>query len=70
MLKQSAFPGLRHAMKKKQTRREKFLGGMNSVVLWARLMTLIVPHYPRVGPKGVRPPMPLETMLRVYFFQQ
>ena len=27
------------------------------------------PHYPKAGPKGGRPPMPLETMLRVYFLQ-
>ena len=57
-------------MKKKQTRREKFLAEMDAVVPWARLLTLIAPHYPKVGPKGGRPPMPLETMLRVYFLQQ
>ena len=70
MPKQPAFPGLRHAMKKKQTRREKFLAEMDAVVPWARLLALIAPHYPKVGPKGGRPPMPLETMLRVYFLQQ
>ena len=70
MPKQPAFPGLRRAMKKKQTRREKFLAEMDAVVPWARLLTLIAPHYPKVGPKGGRPPMPLETMLRVYFLQQ
>ena len=70
MPKQPAFPGLRHAMKKKQTRREKFLAEMGTVVPWARLLALIAPHYPKVGPKGGRPPMPLETMLRIYFLQQ
>ena len=70
MPKQPAFPGLRRAMKKKQTRREKFLAEMDAVVPWARLLTLIAPHYPKVGPRGGRPPMPLETMLRVYFLQQ
>ena len=69
MPKQPAFPGLRRAMKKKQTRREKFLAEMDAVVPWARLLTLIAPHYPKVGPKGGRPPMPLETMLRIYFLQ-
>jgi transposase, IS5 family len=69
MPKQPAFPGLRHAMKKKQTRREKFLAEMEAVVPWTRLLALIEPHYPKVGPKGGRPPMPLETMLRVYFLQ-
>ena len=32
MPKQPAFPGLRHAMKKKQTRREKFLAKMEALV--------------------------------------
>src|SRR6056297_4013970 len=70
MPKQPAFPGLRHAMKKRQTRREKFLAEMDAVVPWSRLLGLIEPHYPRIGAKGGRPPMPLETMLRVYFLQQ
>ena len=70
MPKQPAFPGLHRAMKKKQTRRETFLAEMDAVVPWARLLTLIAPHYPKVGPKGGRPPMPLETMLRVFFLQQ
>jgi hypothetical protein len=30
-----------------------------------RLLALIAPHYPKAGPKGGRPPMPLEVMLRV-----
>ncbi|WP_442935579.1 IS5 family transposase [Nitratireductor sp. CH_MIT9313-5] len=56
-------------MKKKQTRRELFLAEMDAVVPWGRLIALIVPHYPKAGPKGGRPPMPLEMMLRVYFLQ-
>lgn len=69
MPKQPAIPGLRDAMKKKVTRREQFLAEMDAVVPWTRLLTLIAPHYPKVGPKGGRPPMRLETMLRVYFLQ-
>jgi len=69
MPKQPAIPGLRDAMKKKVTRREQFLTEMNAVVPWSRLLALIEPHYPKAGPKGGRPPMPLETMLRVYFLQ-
>ena len=69
MPKQPTFPGLRDAMKKKLTRREKFLGEMDAVVPWGRLLILIAPHYPKAGPKGGRPPMPLEVMLRVYFLQ-
>ena len=60
MLKQPAFPGLRDAMKKKQTRRELFLAKMDEVVPWRRLLALIAPHYPKAGPKGGRPPLPLE----------
>ena len=69
MPKQPAFPGLKYAMKKKQTRRELFLAEMDAVVPWDRLLGLIAPHYPKAGPKGGRPPMVLETMLRVYFLQ-
>ena len=69
MPKQPAIPGLRDAMKKKVTRREQFLAEMDAVVPWGRLQALIEPHYPKVGPKGGRPPMPLETMLRIYFLQ-
>ena len=69
MPKQPAFPSLTHAMKKKRTRRERFLSEMDAVVPWERLLGLVEPHYPKAGSKGGRPPMPLETMLRVYFLQ-
>ena len=54
--------------KKKQTKREKFLGQMEEMVPWSRLVGLIKPHYPK-GKRG-RPPMGIERMLRVYFLQQ
>ena len=69
MPKQLAFPGLRDAMNKKVTRRELFLAEMDAVVPWTRLLALIEPHYPKAAPKGGRPPLPLETILRVYFLQ-
>ena len=69
MPKQPAFPGLRDAMKKKVTRREQFLAELDAVVPWCQLLALIAPHYSKAGPKGGRPPMPLEVMLRVYFLQ-
>jgi IS5 family transposase len=31
---------------------------------------LIEPHYPKAGKKGVRPPYPLATMLRIHLLQQ
>ena len=69
MPKQPAFPGLRDAMKTKLTRRERVLAEMDAVVPWGRLLALIEPLYPKAGPKGGRPAMLLETMLRVYFLQ-
>ena len=69
MPKQPVFPRFRDAMKKKVTRREQFLAEMDAVVPWDRLLNLIEPHSPKAGPKGGRPAMPLETMLRVYFLQ-
>ena len=69
MPKRPAFPGLRDAIRKKQTQRELFLAEMDTVVPWGRLLVLIEPHYPKAGPKGGRPPMPLEMLLRVYFLQ-
>lgn len=69
MPKQPAFPSMTQALKTKQTRRERFLAEMDAVVPWSRLLALIEPLYPKAGPRGGRPPMPLETMLRVYFLQ-
>lgn len=38
------------------------------VMLWAELLSLVEPHYPK-GEKG-RKPVGLELMLRVYFLQK
>jgi IS5 family transposase len=63
-----SFAQSEYAGKKKVTRREKFLGEMERVVPWKRLVALIQPHYP-TGRRG-RPPVGLERMLRIYFLQQ
>ena len=63
-----SFAQSEYARKKKTTRREKFLGEMEQVVPWARLVALIEPHYP-TGKRG-RPPVGIERMLRIYFLQQ
>lgn len=65
---QRTFASAAWADKKKITRRERFLAEMNAVIPWTALVALIEPHYPR--PKRGRPPMPIETMLRIYFLQQ
>jgi IS5 family transposase len=54
----------------KTTRRARFLAEMDRVVPWAELCALIEPVYPKAGPDGGRPTVPLERMLRIYFLQQ
>jgi IS5 family transposase len=68
MIHQTSFAQAEFADKKKTTRREKFLSGMEEVIPWARLLAVIEPFYPK-GERG-RPPVGLERMLRVYFLQQ
>ena len=68
MQRQGSFAEAEYRAKKKQTRRDKFLGEMNAVVPWSRLVERLGPLYPK-GERG-RPPIPLERMLRVYFVQQ
>lgn len=67
-MKQTTFASLAFDSKKKLTRRERFLREMDQVVPWERLLKCVEPHYPRAG--NGRQPMPLETMLRIYFLQQ
>lgn len=65
---QRTFAGLAWSDKKRVTRRERFLAEMNAVIPWPELVGLVAPHYPRA--KRGRPPVPIETMLRIYFLQQ
>ena len=67
-MKQKSFSDLSWESKKKRTRREMFLAGMDTVIPWERLLKLIEPHYP-TG-EGGRPAKPLAVMLRIYFMQQ
>ncbi len=68
-MSQLSFASSEYAMKKKRTRREKFLSEMDRIVPWARLMAVIEPLYPTSGRVG-RPPIGLKRMLRMYFLQQ
>lgn len=63
-----SFAQSEYAKKKKVTRRDRFLGEMEKVVPWERLVEVIRPHYPK-GERG-RPPIGIERMLRIYFLQQ
>ena len=68
MGEQRAFASVAWSQKGKVTRRERFLGEMDGVIPWQRLIALIEPHYPKAG-RGRRP-HDLERMLRIYFLQQ
>ena len=68
MEQQMSFAQAEYAGKKKVTRRERFLGEMERLVPWARLVAVVAPYYPK-GERG-RPPIGIERMLRIYFLQQ
>ena len=67
MGKQETFAELAWTNKGKVTQRERFLGRMNVIIPWGRLMKRIEPYYPKAG-RG-RQPLGLEKMLRIYFLQ-
>jgi IS5 family transposase len=52
----------------KKTRKAAFPAEMETLVPWLRLEVLIEPFYPKKG--NGHPPIPLCTMLRIYFIQQ
>ena len=56
-------------MKKKRTRREKFLCDMDRVVPWVRLIGVVEPLYPTSGRVGCQP-TGVTRMLRMYCLQQ
>ena len=68
MSEQRTFASLAWSMKGKVTKRERFLGEMNAVIPWRRLMALVEPYYSKQGESGGQPKS-LETMLRIYFVQ-
>jgi IS5 family transposase len=68
MSEQRTFSSLVYDSKGKVTRRERFLREMDAVIPWTSLLALIEPYYTKPG-RGRRP-LPLATMLRVYFLQQ
>jgi hypothetical protein len=68
-MNQRSFASAEYAMKKKRTRREKFLVDMERVVPWSRLIAVIEPLYPTSGRVG-RQPIGVPRMLRMYCLQQ
>ncbi|WP_019591981.1 IS5 family transposase [Thioalkalivibrio sp. ALE20] len=67
-MSQRSFSDLEYSAKRKQTRRDRFLGEIDAITPWAALVEAIEPHYPK-GKRG-RPPIGLERMLRMYVAQQ
>ncbi|MFT3718645.1 IS5 family transposase [Pseudorhodoferax sp.] len=68
-MNQRSFASAEYALKKKRTRRERFLDEMERLVPWARLEAAIARSYPRGGRVG-RPPIGVAKMLRMYCLQQ
>lgn len=68
-MSQRSFASAEYAMKKKRTRREKFLAEMERIVPWVRLIAVIEPLYPKSGRVG-RQPIGVPKMLRMYCLQQ
>lgn len=54
---------------KKQTRRERFLSEMETVLPWPALLRRLKPLYPARGFQGGSPAYPLEMMLRIHLMQ-
>jgi IS5 family transposase len=52
----------------RKSRREQFLDGMETVVPWSAMESLVRPHHAKAG--NVRHPVGLSIMLRTYFVQQ
>src|SRR4051794_34584357 len=68
-MSQRSFASSEFGLKKRVTRREKFLAEMEEAVPWVRLESLIEPLYPISGRVG-RQPIGVARMLRMYFLQQ
>ena len=66
-MKQESFSDMEYRCRKKKTKREEFQEIMDEIIPWEEWVSLIVPHYP-TGKRG-RPPIEIETMLRMYLLQ-
>ena len=64
---QLTFSDMERAERKRPGRRETFLRKMDALIPWAELVAVIQPRY-YPGKRG-RPPVGIETMLRMYFLQ-
>jgi len=65
---QMSFTDAELSLKKRQTRRERFLVQLDELIPWTDLLAVLEPHYPRSGSRG-RQPIGLEVMLRIHLVQ-
>ncbi len=54
---------------RKQTRKEKFLCEMETMLSFSKLVKVMEPFYSQVGPQGGKPPYGLQTMLWIHLMQ-
>lgn len=66
-MRQVSFEDASYWNRTKKTRKQRFLAQMDTVLPWEAMLDLIRPFYYKGG-KG-RPPIELDTMLRIYFLQ-
>lgn len=66
-MKQESFSDMEYGCRKKKTKREEFLKIMDEIIPWEEWVSVIEPYYP-TGKRG-RPPIGIETMLRMYLLQ-
>ena len=64
---QLSFSEAEYTLKKRKTRREKFLDQMDLLIPWKQLESKIRRHYPKEG--NGRKPYPLPVMLRIHCMQ-
>ena len=67
MEKQTSFSEWEYNGKKKQTRRDLFLGKREALVPWQEWVALIEPRY--LKEERGRPPIGCERMIRLYLLQ-
>lgn len=64
---QQSFSDFEYSMRKRTTKRDEFLAGMDRIIIWNEWCEYIKPFYYK-GTRG-RPPMGIEKMLRMYLLQ-
>jgi IS5 family transposase len=69
MRDQQTLTDIEYASRKRQTKRDAFLAKMDAIIPWDAFIDIIQPYYYKeTGGRG-RPPIGIETMLRMYFLQ-